>query len=161
MFGVCVRLFCICVVLYLGTGLATDRSLVQEVLPPVYRSKEKWNNIRGMNIKNKYLQCSSSVSVCVWFVWSLVLSIFFIRIHYFRATDFSSIYIVYKYIHFAAYRSSAKHWFCKQRPLLCNARNNRAIGLCKPFLSVGSVNTPTTIGVLLETVFYSVRAKWL
>jgi hypothetical protein len=43
MFGVCVcvRLFCACVVLYLGRGLTTGWSLVQGVLPTVYRSKEK------------------------------------------------------------------------------------------------------------------------
>jgi hypothetical protein len=35
----CVRLFC--VVPYLGRGLATGRSLVQGVLPIVYRFKEK------------------------------------------------------------------------------------------------------------------------
>jgi hypothetical protein len=38
---VCVRLFCVCVVVYLGRGLATGRSLLQTVLPIVYRSKEK------------------------------------------------------------------------------------------------------------------------
>jgi hypothetical protein len=38
---VCVRLFCVCVVLYLGRGLATGRSLAQGVLPILYRSKEK------------------------------------------------------------------------------------------------------------------------
>jgi hypothetical protein len=42
MFGVYVRLFCVYVVLYLGRGLATDQSLVQGVLPIVYRSNEKW-----------------------------------------------------------------------------------------------------------------------
>jgi hypothetical protein len=56
------------------------------------------------------------------------------------------------------YRPDPKQWICKQRPLLGNARNiyacnNRTTGLCNPFLSSGSVNTPTTIGVLLETVF--------
>jgi hypothetical protein len=35
MFGVCVRLFCVCVVLCLGRGLATNCSLVQGVLPSV------------------------------------------------------------------------------------------------------------------------------
>jgi hypothetical protein len=45
MFGVCVcvRLFCVCVVLCLGRGLATGGSLVQGVLPSVYRSKENEN----------------------------------------------------------------------------------------------------------------------
>jgi hypothetical protein len=46
MFGVCVcartRVYSVCIVLYLGRGLATDRSLVQEVLPILYRSIEKW-----------------------------------------------------------------------------------------------------------------------
>jgi hypothetical protein len=35
MFGVCMRLFCICVVLCLGSGLATGWSPVQGVLPSV------------------------------------------------------------------------------------------------------------------------------
>jgi hypothetical protein len=35
-------LVCVFVVLYLGRGFTTDRSLVQGVLPIVYRSKEKW-----------------------------------------------------------------------------------------------------------------------
>jgi hypothetical protein len=57
-----------------------------------------------------------------------------------------------------AYRPVAKQWLRKQRPLLgkaCNihARNNRTTGLFNPFVSNGSVNTPTTIGLLLETVF--------
>jgi hypothetical protein len=55
-----------------------------------------------------------------------------------------------------------KRWFCKQRPFLGNVRNihahnNKTRGLCSPFISNGSVNTPTTIGVLLETVF-SIRS---
>jgi hypothetical protein len=33
--GVCVRLFCVCVVLCVGSGLATGWSLVQGVLPSV------------------------------------------------------------------------------------------------------------------------------
>jgi hypothetical protein len=37
---VCVRLFCVCVVLYVGSGLATDWSLVQGVLSTVYRIKK-------------------------------------------------------------------------------------------------------------------------
>jgi hypothetical protein len=35
MFGVCMRLFCVCVVLCLDRGLATNSSLVQGVLPSV------------------------------------------------------------------------------------------------------------------------------
>jgi hypothetical protein len=34
---VCVRLFCVCVVLCVGTGFATDWSLVQGVLPTLYK----------------------------------------------------------------------------------------------------------------------------
>jgi hypothetical protein len=37
---VCVRLFCVCVVLCVGRGLATGWSPVQGVLPTVYRIKE-------------------------------------------------------------------------------------------------------------------------
>jgi hypothetical protein len=35
---VCVRLFCVCVVLCVGSGLATGLSLVQGVLPSVYKN---------------------------------------------------------------------------------------------------------------------------
>jgi hypothetical protein len=49
-------------------------------------------------------------------------------------------------------------WLCKQWPLLGNPRsiherNNRTTVLCNPFLGNGSVNTPTTIELLLEAVF--------
>jgi hypothetical protein len=37
---VCVRLFCVCVVLCLGRGLATGWFPVQGVLPTVYRIKK-------------------------------------------------------------------------------------------------------------------------
>jgi hypothetical protein len=40
----CVRLFCVCVVLCLGSGLATGRSLIQGVLPSVkndYKTEEE------------------------------------------------------------------------------------------------------------------------
>jgi hypothetical protein len=37
---VCVRLFCVCVVLCIGSGLARGLSLVQGVLPTVYRIKK-------------------------------------------------------------------------------------------------------------------------
>jgi hypothetical protein len=35
---VCVRLFCVCVVLCVESGITTDWSLVQGVLPTVYRT---------------------------------------------------------------------------------------------------------------------------
>jgi hypothetical protein len=38
MFGVCMRLFCVCVVLCLGRGLAAGWSLVQRVLPSVKKN---------------------------------------------------------------------------------------------------------------------------
>jgi hypothetical protein len=61
-----------------------------------------------------------------------------------------------------AYRPVTKQWLYKQRPFLGNSRNthersSRTMGLCDPFLSNGSVNTPTKIGVLLKTVF-SIRS---
>jgi hypothetical protein len=57
-----------------------------------------------------------------------------------------------------AYRSAAKQWLCKQRPLLGNARNNRTTMLWDPFLSYGfGKHASTTIGLLLETVF-SIRS---
>jgi hypothetical protein len=37
---VCVRLFCVCVVLYVGSGLAMGSSPVQGVLPTVYWIKK-------------------------------------------------------------------------------------------------------------------------
>jgi hypothetical protein len=37
---ICLRLFCVCVVLYLGSGLATGWSPVRGVLPTVYRIKK-------------------------------------------------------------------------------------------------------------------------
>jgi hypothetical protein len=57
-----------------------------------------------------------------------------------------------------AYGSVTKQWLCRQRPLLGNVRNyhaskNRKTGLWNPFLSNGSVNTPTKIGTLFENVF--------
>jgi hypothetical protein len=39
-FGVRMRLFCVCVVLCVGSGLATGWSTVQRVLPTVYRIKK-------------------------------------------------------------------------------------------------------------------------
>jgi hypothetical protein len=51
---------------------------------------------------------------------------------------------------------------CKQRPLLCNARNihspNNRMGLCNTFLSNGSLNTSTTMRILLDTAF-SIRSE--
>jgi hypothetical protein len=43
---VCVRLFCVCVVLRVGSGLATGWSLVQEIQPTVYRLRN-WKNGQG------------------------------------------------------------------------------------------------------------------
>jgi hypothetical protein len=40
---VCVHLFCVCVVLYVGNCLATGWSPVQRVLPTVYRIKKLKN----------------------------------------------------------------------------------------------------------------------
>jgi hypothetical protein len=40
-----------------------------------------------------------------------------------------------------AYRTIAKRWLCKMRPLLGNPRKNRRTGLCNPLLGKGSVNT--------------------
>jgi hypothetical protein len=45
--NVCVRLFCVCVVLYVGSGLATDCSPVQGVLPNVYRIKKRKSRPRS------------------------------------------------------------------------------------------------------------------
>jgi hypothetical protein len=47
---VCVRLFCVCVVLCVNSGLATGRSLVQGVLPAAYRlgNWESGNGPQGL-----------------------------------------------------------------------------------------------------------------
>jgi hypothetical protein len=47
---VCVRLFCVCVVLCVRTGLATGWSPVQGVLPTVYRIKKlkNWSRFKGL-----------------------------------------------------------------------------------------------------------------
>jgi hypothetical protein len=60
-------------------------------------------------------------------------------------------------LHVVAYRPVANQWRCKQWPLLGNAHRNRTTGLCNSFLSNGSINTHTTIGVLLKTMF-SIRS---
>jgi hypothetical protein len=66
-------------------------------------------------------------------------------------------YATFILFNIVTYRPVAKHWLCKQRPLLDNARNiherNNRTALCNAFISNGSVNTPTTIGVLLEPAF--------
>jgi hypothetical protein len=52
MFGVCVcaRARDVCVLLYLDRGLATGRSLVQGVLPIVYRSNGKNGNLDTVRV---------------------------------------------------------------------------------------------------------------
>jgi hypothetical protein len=49
---VCVRLFCVCVVLCVGSGLATSWSPVQGDIPTVYRIKKLKNRPR---FKRKFL----------------------------------------------------------------------------------------------------------
>jgi hypothetical protein len=44
---VCMRLFCVCVVLCVGSGLATGWSSVQGVLPTVYRIKKLKKRLRS------------------------------------------------------------------------------------------------------------------
>jgi hypothetical protein len=47
---VCVRLFCVCVILCAGSGFATGWSPVQGVLPTVYTFKKlkKWPRSKGL-----------------------------------------------------------------------------------------------------------------
>jgi hypothetical protein len=52
--GVCVRLFCVCAVLCAGSGLATDSSPVQGVLPTVYRILRNWNTGQGTLTMTKW-----------------------------------------------------------------------------------------------------------
>jgi hypothetical protein len=42
---VCVCLLCVCVVLCVGSGLATGLSPAQRVLPPAYMNKEQQSNV--------------------------------------------------------------------------------------------------------------------
>jgi hypothetical protein len=51
--SVIVHVFCVSVVLYLGRDLATGRSLVQRVLPIIYRSKEKMKNLDIVRVRYK------------------------------------------------------------------------------------------------------------
>jgi hypothetical protein len=44
---VCVRLFCVCVVLCVGSGLATGSSPVRGLLPTVYRIKKPKKKVQG------------------------------------------------------------------------------------------------------------------
>jgi hypothetical protein len=46
---VCVCLFCVCVVLCVGSGLATGRSPVQGVLPSVYRIRKTENEAKAQH----------------------------------------------------------------------------------------------------------------
>jgi hypothetical protein len=56
-------------------------------------------------------------------------------------------------IHIVAYRSVAKQSLCKQLLLQGHSRNNWTTELSNQFLRNRSVNTPTTLGVLLEQCF--------
>jgi hypothetical protein len=75
---VCVRLFCVCVVLYIDSGLATGWSLVQGVLPSVCRIK-----LRGCSVVAKKIEilsldwmnksdCSVWLEVLVTNPWNVV-----------------------------------------------------------------------------------------
>jgi hypothetical protein len=65
--SVCVcAFFCVCVVLYLGRGLATGRSLVQGVLQIVYRSKENLYTVRVRYKRNGY----KKNSIPIFSLWS-------------------------------------------------------------------------------------------
>jgi type II secretory pathway component PulK len=67
MFGVCVCLFCVCVVLYLVSGLATSWSLVQGVLPSVkndYGAEQEAWTLNGLEepLKKKLEDASARMS---------------------------------------------------------------------------------------------------
>jgi hypothetical protein len=61
MFGVCLRLFCVCVVLCLGRGLVTGWSLAQRVLPSVKNDYGTEKEARALNGLEE-----PSVSVLRW-----------------------------------------------------------------------------------------------
>jgi hypothetical protein len=44
---VCLRLFCVCAVLCVGSGLATDWSPYQGILPTMYRFEKQKKNGQG------------------------------------------------------------------------------------------------------------------
>jgi hypothetical protein len=59
----CMRLFCVCAVLGVGSGLATGWSPVQGVLPTVYRIKKvkKWPRSEGLwSHKERGMSCNHS-----------------------------------------------------------------------------------------------------
>jgi hypothetical protein len=58
---VCVRLFCVCVILCVGRGLGMGRSPVQGVLPTVYRIK---NLEKGPNSKKKDCSIYTRTLLC-------------------------------------------------------------------------------------------------
>jgi hypothetical protein len=60
-------LFCVCVALYLGRSLAAGRSLVQGVLPIVYRS-EKYNNLDTVRVRYKRNGYTEMIKVADAFV---------------------------------------------------------------------------------------------
>jgi hypothetical protein len=65
-----------------------------------------------------------------------------------------------------AYRSVAKQWLCKQRPLLRNARQHTCTQQQDGVMQPGSKqriskHANDNRGIVKNGVFYSVRAKWL
>jgi hypothetical protein len=77
----CICVYSVCVALYLGRSLATDQSLVQTVLPIVYRSKKNENlDTVGVRYKrNGYKKISrgetlQTVLGSLFRVWSTVSS---------------------------------------------------------------------------------------
>jgi hypothetical protein len=61
------RLFCVCVVLYVGSGLATDLSLVQGVIPSVKMITELKK--RPGPCKSHLKKKKSGVSDVTWTEW--------------------------------------------------------------------------------------------
>jgi Zn-dependent protease with chaperone function len=79
---VCVRLFCVCVVLCRGSGLATSWSPVHGVLPTVYTIKKLKKRSRPNNIiiiisflvSSWFTSIISEMSASVFLCWSLSFS---------------------------------------------------------------------------------------
>jgi hypothetical protein len=67
-FSVCVHLCCVCVVLCIGSGLATGWSLVQGVLPPVKIDYGNWIRGQGPEYAGRTVERKSL------FTWTLCLN---------------------------------------------------------------------------------------
>jgi hypothetical protein len=96
---VCLRLFCICVVLCVGSGFVTDWSPVNGVLPTMYKIKK----LRRRPVFNKELESRTKSSINIWLstTWHLSNCIYLHQHKYCRY----AVYINYL-LHVSAFRPS-------------------------------------------------------